>query len=89
MAAITKQVDWSQVNSSLCTQYFANARLATARDSGLTMVPIHQHEESDQKGFSGKKDRGNEGMEETSSSGFRPEKQTIKGHKMEALPLPI
>ena len=40
MAAITKQSDWSQVNLSLWTQYFSNAKLAAGRDSGLTMIPM-------------------------------------------------
>ena len=67
MAAITKQADWSQVNSSLWTQYFANAKLATSKDSGLTMVPIHQAE--------------NRGLE-NSSSNYRPNnlKKTQSGN---------
>ena len=72
VAAVTKQTDWSQVNSSLWTQYFANAKIATAQDSGLTMVPVHQPDER--------------GTEESSNSGYRPEKQPKKDTKWKPYP---
>ena len=72
VAAVTKQTDWSQVNSSLWTQYFANAKIATAQDSGLTMVPVHQPYER--------------GTEESSNSGYRPEKQPKKDTKWKPYP---
>ena len=98
MAAITKQVDWSHINSSLWTQYFANTKLAAARDSGLTMIqqyrytntdiPVQQYDENYQKGFMGRKDRGSEGLEESSISGYRPDKQPKKDTKWKPYPYP-
>ena len=88
MAAITKQANWSQVNSSLWTQYFSNARLAITRDAGLTMIPIHQHEENDQKGVMGRKDRSTEVLKDNSASGYRPDKHLKKDAKWKPYPYP-
>ena len=45
VAAVAKQTDWSHVNSSLWTQYFADVKIAIAQDLGLTMVLVHQPDE--------------------------------------------